>query len=55
MENLGPSFGRAWGAGALLREWAMGLILTLGCFRCMNSKEIDFPLCFKYCPHMQRY
>jgi hypothetical protein len=23
-------------------------------FRCMNSKEIDFPLCFKYCPHMQR-
>jgi hypothetical protein len=37
-----------------MREWALGPILSLGCFHCMNSKEIDFLLCFKYCPHMQR-
>jgi hypothetical protein len=53
-ENPGPCFGRACGEGALLCEWAMGPILNLGYFRRMNSKEIDFPFYFKYCPHMQR-
>jgi hypothetical protein len=54
MENPDPSFGRACGVGALLCEWAMGPILNMGYFHRMNSKEIDFPFCFKYCPHMQR-
>jgi hypothetical protein len=31
-ENPGPSFGRAWGVGALLCEMGRDPILTLGCF-----------------------
>jgi hypothetical protein len=41
-------------AGALGESGPWTKFSLWAVFCCMNSKEIDFPLCFKYCPHMQR-